>query len=253
LSFLAKRIIYSKYFFKNEGKFSAAAAPIILEYVKNFLKPVSVIDIGCGVGEWLKAYQNMGVKEILGIDGDYIKLDQIVIPKGNFIAKDISKPISDIDRRFDLTISLEVAEHIESSKVNIYMDNITKFSDVVLFSAAIPFQGGTHHVNEQWPSYWVELFKQKGFIPVDCLRKIIWNLKDLPIHYRQNIMFFVKEQCIDRYHILSEQVNLGVSNVLDLVHPEIYLKAGVICIMKRIVFLLSILPSAIVSAIRRRL
>jgi SAM-dependent methyltransferase len=229
------------------------AAPIILKHVKNFLEPVSVIDIGCGVGEWLKAYQDMGVKEILGIDGHYLDLDKIVIPKERFMAKDISKPISDIDRKFDLTISLEVAEHIESSKVNTYMDNITKFSDVVLFSAAIPLQGGTHHVNEQWPSYWVELFKQRGFIPVDCLRKIIWNLKDLPYHYRQNIMFFVKEQYIGRYDTLSEQVNLGASNVLDLVHPGFHSNLGLINVMRRIVLLFSILPSTAVRAIRKRL
>ena len=79
-----------------------------------------------------------------------------------------------------------------------------------------------HHVNEQWPSYWVERFALKGYIPVDCLREKIWSDEDICPHYRQNLMFFIKETSIERYSALKNEIAMGKSRVLDLVHPEYY-------------------------------
>ena len=40
---------------------------------------------------------------------------------------------------------------------------ITKHGDAVLFSAAIPGQGGQDHLNEQWPEYWQKKFEVNGY------------------------------------------------------------------------------------------
>ena len=137
-------------------------------------------------------------------------------------SSDISLPLNLVEKPFDLVISVEVAEHIECSKVDTYLENLVHLGEVILFSAAIPWQGGLHHVNEQWPSYWVERFALKGYIPVDCLREKIWSDEDICPHYRQNLMFFIKETSIERYSALKNEIAMGKSRVLDLVHPEYY-------------------------------
>ena len=65
--------------------------------------------------------------------------------------RDLAQPLQ-IDRRFDLALSLEVAEHLPPECGSEFVQTLTDLSSVILFSAAIPFQGGTDHLNEQWPS-----------------------------------------------------------------------------------------------------
>jgi cyclopropane fatty-acyl-phospholipid synthase-like methyltransferase len=260
---MKQRPIYDENFYQNERETSAVASREVLKTVNDFFAARSVVDIGCGAGEWLSAYREMGVVDVLGIDGDYVDFSQLAIPRERFIPKDISQVITDIPDRYDLTISLEVAEHIDPSRVENYMENVTKFSDVVLFSAAIPWQGGTHHVNEQWPSYWVKKFGARGYIPIDCLRERIWSLENVAVHYRQNMMFFVKENTMnaeqnrteqnrteqnrtEQYSKLREQMLLGKTRVLDLVHPGCYM-TGFKCMLRK-----RLIP-AFLMALKRRL
>ena len=99
------------------------------------------------------------------------------------------------------------------------MDNLTSFSDVILFSAAIPGQGGTHHVNEQWPSYWIEKFAVRGYVPVDCIRPLIWSDASIRIDYRQNLMIFVKKNALDQYPALKCEAGRPV---IDAVHRNLW-------------------------------
>lgn len=93
------------------------------------------------------------------------------------------------DRLFDLVMSLEVAEHLDAKYAETFVDSLTNFGPVILFSAAVPFQGGEHHVNEQWPSYWEELFAKKGYVAVDAIRKHIWQNPEVEWWYAQKSCF----------------------------------------------------------------
>ncbi|MEM3896848.1 MAG: hypothetical protein QW763_06255, partial [Archaeoglobaceae archaeon] len=93
---------------------------------------------------------------------------------------------------------------------------------VVLFSAAIPFQGGVRHINEQWPEYWVKLFEKKSFVPIDYLRWQIWNIQDIEVWYRQNVLLFVNKSYINKNKIFLELFE-RYGKVLSVVHPELYL------------------------------
>jgi SAM-dependent methyltransferase len=248
-----KHPVYGEKFFQGEQETSAKCAALVLDVVNKFITVNSVIDIGCGAGEWLKVYYEKGIDNILGIDGAYLNPAQLVIPREHFIPKDISQPITGIQQKFDLAISLEVAEHIDPSCVENYIDNITYFSDVILFSAAIPTQGGFHHVNEQWPSYWVERFKRVGYVPVDCVRWAIWNSKNILFIYKQNIMFYIKESAIDSHLLLKEQI-INRTEIFDVVHPECYLYLGSACtIYFRLRRYFLALGPALLKAIKRRL
>ncbi len=173
---------YSKEWYENQkhGAFKSAEIilPIVIDLVspkifsdaeysdersKNRFSPKSVVDVGSGVGMWLACFQTLGVKDILGIDGDYITEEQLHIPKEKYLNIDISKPFN-IDKKADLVISLEVGEHLPDSSAEGFVESLTKIAPIVLFSAAIPHQPGTAHINCQWPEYWAILFKKFGRI-----------------------------------------------------------------------------------------
>ena len=168
----------------------------------------------------LRACRDTGANVIRGVDGSWVNQELLLIPKECFTQYDLSRPnLKDAipEQHFDLTISTEVAEHLDEQDSDAFMDNLTSFSDVILFSAAIPGQGGTHHVNEQWPSYWIEKFSVRGFIPIDCIRPHIWNDKEIHLWYRQNLLLFVKKEAVSTYPLLAPIAN---REVLDIVHPE---------------------------------
>ena len=109
---------------------------------------------------------------------------------GSVIAADSAQPLR-LDRRFDLVVTLEVAEHLPKTDASTFVQSLTELGPVVLFSAAIPFQGGENHLNEQWPDYWAHLFHNRGYRAVDCLRKKTWHNDKVEPWYAQNILLFV--------------------------------------------------------------
>lgn len=135
---------YSKEFYKSHIAGSRRSAEAIVPLVLALLKPQRVIDVGCGLGTWLSVFEEFGVKDVFGIDGDHVGRSMLQIPLERFAAFDLKKPIQ-IDRRFDLVVSLEVAEHLPEECAKPFIKTLTTLGLVVLFSAAIPFQGGTGH------------------------------------------------------------------------------------------------------------
>jgi SAM-dependent methyltransferase len=150
------------------------------------LFPVSsVVDIGCGDGSWLFVFRKLGVEDILGLDGEYVDRNVLQIPQDRFQAVDLTKPFG-LKRVFDLAISLEVAEHLPAESASSFVASLCGLAPAVLFSAAIPFQGGNHHINEQWPDKWAALFRQHGYFLVDCIRKRIWQNEAVEFWYAQS-------------------------------------------------------------------
>ena len=213
---------YSNFFYDEMKDSSLSSAKVVVPIVMEYVKPKSVIDIGCGTGVWLKVFQDNGVSEILGFDGGWVDNDMLVIPKQFFCAQDLESPI-DSSHKADLCVCLEVAEHLPDSKARQLINKLTNIAPVVLFSAAIPFQDGSHHVNEQWPEYWENFFNEMGYVAVDSLRRKIWEDKRVSFFYSQNIVFFVNKQKILNYPKLANDIKSGLDSVIPLVHPRMYL------------------------------
>jgi SAM-dependent methyltransferase len=181
---------------------------IVVPIVNELVSPKSVLDVGCGTGAWLAEWTRAGVTDSLGLDGEYVQPELLKIPAIGFRATDLRRPFW-LERRFDLVESLEVAEHLEERFADAFVESLTRHADTILFSAAIPGQGGNGHVNEQWPSYWAEKFGRLGFDLYDVVRPLIWSDPRVRIWYRQNTFFFSK-------------VPIGGTPgaVTDIVHPE---------------------------------
>lgn len=196
-----------------------AVVPLIMELVC----PKKVVDVGCGLGTWLKVFSDHGVDEILGIDDNSVDTNKLAIRADRFLAHDLKEPLQ-IAGQFDLVLSLEVAEHLPEESAPVLVDSLTRLAPLVLFSAAIPFQAGVNHINEQWPEYWAEHFRQKGYVAVDCVRRKIWKNESVERWYAQNILLFVRQDRLGDYPLLQSAYEKTSLSQLSVVHPRQLLK-----------------------------
>lgn len=213
---------YDTDFYKGQMDRSLRSAQETIPYILELFHPTSVVDVGCGVGTWLRVFADNGITDILGIDGEYVNKSQLKIDGPKFMAHDLTQPIN-IDKKFDIAMSLEVAEHLPENRAENFVATLTSLAPVVIFSAAIPFQGGTHHINEQWQSYWASFFEKKGYVASTILREKIWDNKNVVVHYKQNIVVYVKKASPIYTSTNLQYINTESIKTLDVVHPERYL------------------------------
>lgn len=213
---------YDSDFHKKMHVGSLKSAEIIVPLLINLFKPKSVVDLGCGIGSWLSVFRKLGIEDIFGVDGDWVKKEMLVIPPEKFLALDLKKNFC-LERQFDLAISLEVAEHLPPSSALLFVKSLASTAPVIFFSAAIPFQGGVNHLNEQWPDYWEHYFREEGYIVIDCIRKRIWQNNDVDYFYAQNSLVFVKPEVIDINPSIKIKYDKTIPQMLSLVHPRRYL------------------------------
>ncbi|GAC1431653.1 MAG: hypothetical protein NVSMB62_28660 [Acidobacteriaceae bacterium] len=219
---MSTKPVYDSAFFAGLKDGSYRSARVVVPHVLSLYQPKSVVDFGCGVGTWLRVFGELGLTDVLGVDGDYVTDEMLEIPQRQFLRADLSNPI-DLKRTFDLVISLEVGEHLEEERAEGYVQTLTRHGRVVLFSAAVPHQGGENHVNEQWPTYWSALFERQGFCCVDCLRPVFWKDERVDWWYRQNLLLFVeKGLAVESGGALPAASSRAP---MDMVHPTLYEEA----------------------------
>jgi SAM-dependent methyltransferase len=147
---------YDDAFFSEHRDGAYSSAAVVAPLIVDLIAPRRVIDVGCGTGTWLRVFSELGC-DVLGVDGAYVPRGHLEIPSRLFIEQDLVYPLG-LTGTWDLAISLEVAEHLPSSSAAAFADGLAGLAPVLLFSAAIPNQGGLQHLNEQWPAYWIEHF-----------------------------------------------------------------------------------------------
>lgn len=216
--------MYPIRFYKKNILYTTKSAKEIVPEIINLINPKSVLDVGCAYGVWLIEFYKNGVKSFLGIDNFKPVSKLLLIPSDKFLQKDLNKSF-DLKKIFDLVICLEVAEHLLKKSAKTLVGSLVKHSNVIIFSAAIPFQGGYKHINEQWPEYWVKLFSKHNYIVIDCLRNLFWNNPKVDYWYSQNILLFVKKEKIKKYPKLVRKLN-HANYQLSLVHPKLYMYWG---------------------------
>lgn len=242
---------YDAAFFREMSADATRAARRVVPVLVNAFRPRSVVDVGCGTGAWLAEFRRAGIEDIAGFDGEWVPADALEIPRECFSKVELSEPLT-AGRRFDLVVSLEVAEHLPARAAAAFVRSLGSLGDIVVFSAAIPFQGGVGHVNEQWPAYWIDLFEDEGFLAYDPLRALFWSDPDVPWYYAQNMLVFVSEaECVRRQEAIESLMSRSRA-VLPLVHPQRHLMAQSLR-TAGLRDLLSALPHAFTAALKRRL
>lgn len=214
--------LYGSDFHADRDARTRATARSVLAKVKEWIDPQSAADVGCGVGTWLAAAREVGIADVQGFEGPWAKTANLVLADNEVSFQNLEETVS-MDRRYDLVISLEVAEHLAPTRARDFVADLCELGDCVLFSAAIPMQGGTGHVNEQWQSYWADHFAAHGYVAFDPVRPLIWKDSSIAFWYRQNMLLYVREGSAAEAKMKT--AGFAPAAMLDLVHPDQYLHA----------------------------
>jgi SAM-dependent methyltransferase len=196
------------------------SAQVIVPMVMKLVHPKSVVDIGCGRGTWLQVFKENGVSRICGIDSPGTDSSKLHIDIDSFTAADINEQF-DISERFDLAVCLEVIEHLTPRAGRNLVRVLCNVSPLVLFSAALPGQRGVGHINEQWPSYWLEIFQKHGFQRIDPFRSFLFNDGRVSWWYRQGIYLYASYKAIEENHALQRLAEETSEVQLDIVNHNI--------------------------------
>jgi SAM-dependent methyltransferase len=191
---------------------------IIVPYLVEKFQPRSVVDVGCGIGTFLKVFKQSGIADILGVDGTWVDRQKLLIDKDEFLETDLEKPFT-LEKTYDLVLCLEVAEHLAEKSADTLVDSLSRLGKKIVFSAATSKQLGQNHLNEQEFSYWKKKFAAKGYRVVDCFRSYFWNMEKVQWWYKQN-MFLLVHDSIDAAQYESAKPSFSEDNLL--IHPGLY-------------------------------
>jgi SAM-dependent methyltransferase len=211
--------LYPPDFYANRRQHTLHAARRILQALPDGLARRRIADIGCGTGTFLAAGLELGAQEVFGIEGDWVTPSMLDDPRIAFEPRDLEQSFE--GPRVDLVLSLEVAEHLSPKRAEGFVRDLVAMAPAVLFSAAIPGQGGVGHVNEQWQSHWATLFAAHGYHAYDVIRPLIWADEAVPAWYRQNAILFLQGDLGERLGLASTAPEL-----LDKVHPAFWARAN---------------------------
>ena len=207
------------------GNKTGASAKAIMPPLLSLFETRSLLEVGCGNGHWTQAARDEGIDDYNVVDGPWNEREHLLVENDRFIEADLAKPLA-LPRRYDMAICLEVAEHVRGESANVLVSSLTQASDIVAFGAAIPLQGGYGHINEQWPSWWRDLFQKEGYRPFDLVRPRHWTDQAIHYWYRQNMFVYVREsdaEAIARAERAEAEAG-GALAMFDVVHPEKYIE-----------------------------
>jgi hypothetical protein len=212
--------LYDDEFYREQVDGSLQSARRYLSYLWSTLQPKSVLDVGCGRGTWLKSCHELGASRLLGLDGHWNSQSSMIDDAIEFRSIDLNKPFA-LSEKVELTICLEVAEHLKPKTGPQLVQCLTKSSNVILFSAAYLSQGGVDHINEREHSYWAKMFAAHDFFPFDLFRPVFWGEKDIDWWYRQNVFLYIRKDSLEWQRVMTagheSMVNIDFMNCL---HPD---------------------------------
>ena len=196
--------IYDSDFFQEKRDAVLKSARVIVPIILEVYPAQSVIDVGCGDGAWLSIFQSCGVQNIQGLDGNSLPAEAYLVDQKqirtnvNFESQEFQIPA-----QADLITCLEVAEHLPARNARQFIGNLAGHAPLIIFSAAVPGQLGTQHINEQPPWFWREVFHGFDFIEIDFIRPLIWGNPEVAWWYRQNITAYVRRDFLNSHARLS--------------------------------------------------
>lgn len=193
----------------------SSAAVIVPAILDAFPETATVLDVGCGEGWFLREFAERGLP---GVGLDAASTDPVALRAEWFQPVDLTVHGSIMGPgvpRADLAVCLEVAEHFPETRAESLIAELCDAAPVVVFSAAIPGQGGVGHLNEQWQSWWALRFAGQGYACSTSLRDRLWHDERVESWYRQNVLV-----CASVPRLIA--AGMLTHGPLDVVHPALW-------------------------------
>ena len=183
-------------------------AAALADVLRLLYKPAVVADVGCNSGLYLEGFRDAGC-QVMGFDCDDEALALAAVP----VTKIDITSFKPIDFRADMALCLEVLEHIPAEKEDAALLNLCTVSDTIIFSAAVPGQGGDGHINCQPKQHWIDKFEELGFRAAEAEAEYIlaqlngypgimgWLRNNLIVFHRQHVPSKFKKRL--RLHVVS--------------------------------------------------
>ncbi len=214
---------YNDAFYDSQMRQSLDSARIVLADLFSYWKPSSIVDVGCGRGTWLQAAHELGCTRLSGLDGHWNSAEKMVLPNISFQPVDLNLSLKLSGDRFDLSMSLEVAEHVTPQASENFVETLTAAADAVLFGAAYTGQPGTDHINTRPHSFWAGLFLKRGYVVFDIVRPKFWDDSTVQPWYRQNTFLYVRKTHPLFTSLTAANKTYSESTAfLDCIHPWLY-------------------------------
>lgn len=198
---------------------SSAAAEVLVPMLIDRIGPASVVDIGCGVGSFVRAFRRAGLNDVVGVDAAEFDRDLLVMEPDRLLVADLSLAL-DLGRRFDLALCLEVGGYLADH--DLLVASLIRHAPVVAFSSAVPGQDLRHQPYGAYLSVWAERFAADGYDLFDPFRAELWHDSRLPFWFRQNLVVFVQRDHLSANPHLTETLGASTAKLLDAIHPELY-------------------------------
>lgn len=212
---------YDQGFYDDQRGLSRRSAAEVVPLVIQMVDPTSVVDVGCGVGTWLRAFVDRGITDVTGVEGAHIRGVPLEIDQSALAVADLGSGVLDLPRSYDLALCMEVAEHLPPIAAPAFVRSLTALAPVVLFGAGVPGQGGDGHVNEQWQQWWSDRFAEEGYAAHDAIRPRIWANPNVAWWYAQNTILYVRQGHPVEQRLAALPV---VPPPLSMVHPAMLLE-----------------------------
>lgn len=182
----------------------------VLDIVTAQRRITSILDVGCGLGGWLSAAAEKGIARRRGLEGHWLERER-AREAVHIDTIDLEQSF-DLRERFDLVLAIEVAEHLPEQSAEDFVRSLVRHGDLIVFSAAIPCQGGHGHVNEQPLSYWVREFAALGYYLIDAFRGYLWDDAGVLLWVKQNAVAFARDP----------KALAPARPLVDVVHPHLF-------------------------------
>jgi 2-polyprenyl-3-methyl-5-hydroxy-6-metoxy-1,4-benzoquinol methylase len=126
----------------------------IADRIVNDIRPATVLDAGRAMGFWVEALRQRGV-EALGVDVSEFAIQNAHPSVQSYCC--MGSITETFPRTYDLTISIEVLEHLYPSEAQPAVANLCCHTDDILFSPTPFDREEATHFNVQPAEYWAEV------------------------------------------------------------------------------------------------
>jgi SAM-dependent methyltransferase len=190
LPFLTARdFVYDERFYAKGDPMKLDSYPRFADALIALRHPRTVVDVGSGSGLMLAEFAERGVA-VRGIEGSRAAIERSGLGD-RVVRANLERGVPELGR-FDLALCIEVAEHLSPRSGARLVEGLTRLSDVVVFTAARPGEGGLLHVNAQPESYWRDLFRRNGYVESPLRGELLAAIADVPEprYLHENLMVF---------------------------------------------------------------